>query len=469
MSEQIQTWETDPASGLQISVERPRIDGPPFAFFFPLPAPDPDPDSATPAFRYWNAAAALRRGADFWGPAMGPNAQWFTGPVLEVRLDAGADWNAVYNRRKLLFHRGVLNQDTVIYAAESADMLCHELGHAMLDIAQPNLWNTCHNEIAAFHESFGDVSAILCALQIPSVRNSVLAVTGGAIFQDTALSRIAKQFGTALHTLRPDEADSNCLRNAHNSFSYVPPETLNSTGSTAVLTSSPHSFSRVFTRAMLEALEGMMAVHASATPDRLHDITLELRDIMIEAVKRAPLVQLYYASVAAKMMLAAREKNEAYETVFRDIFVARSILSSASADAILSSPTPQEDTGFAGEIAENSRAIITSSVASERHGLTEAIEVEISANPLATTARSAVEDASLSPLSPEEAATMFVDRLFERGLVDIREEETESPLSEGLVTHRIERIGGRLHLKRVSFQFSQSMAARRHYQEKGGS
>jgi hypothetical protein len=339
----------------------------------------------------------------------------------------------------------------------------------MLDIAQQNLWNICNEETAAFHESFGDVSAILCALQIPSVRNSVLAATGGAISQDTALSRIAEQFGTALHTLRPDEADSNCLRNAHNSFNYVPPGALSSTGSTAVLTSSPHSFSRVFTRAMLEALEGMLVIHAPATPDRLLEITLELREIMIESVKQAPLVPQYYASVAAKMMLAAREKNEAYETVFRDIFVARSILSSASADAILSSPTPQEDTGFAGEVEENGRAIITSAVASERYGIREAFEVEISANPLATAARSAVEDASLSPLSPEEAATTFVDRLFERGLVDIRELQAESPLSEDLVTHRIERIGERLHLKRVSFQFSQSMAARRHYQENGGS
>lgn len=459
MPAQIQIWESDPASGVQITVDKPRIDGPPFAFFFPLPRPDTNPDSTTPGFRYWNAAATLRRGADFWGPAMGPNAQWFTGPVLEVRPDVGIEWNAAYNRRKLLFYRGELSQDEFIYAAESADLLCHELGHAMLDIAQKNLWNICNEEAAAFHESFGDVSAILCALQVPSIRNSLLATTGGAIFQDTTLSRIAEQFGTALHTLRPLEAASNCLRNAHNSFNYSPPGTLGSTGSTAVLTSSPHSFSRVFTRAMLEALAGMLAIHAPATPDRLLDVTRELRDIMVEAVKGAPIVPQYYASVAAKMMLAARDKSEAYEAIFRDIFVGRSILSSASADAILSSPTPQDDTGYASEVGENSRTTITSSVASERYGLTEAFEVEISADPLVTAARSAMKNAPLTPISPEEAAITFVDRLFERGLVDIRGDEAESALSEDLPTHRIERIGGRLHLRRVSFQFSQSMAA----------
>ena len=306
---QIKIWESDPASGVQISVEKPRISGPPFAFFFPLPAPDPNPDCATDAFRYWNAAAALRRGADFWGPAIGLNAQWFTGPVLEVNPDAGIDWNAAYTRRKLLFYRGRVNQDEFIYTANSADLLCHELGHAMLDIAQPNLWHIGNEEADAFHESFGDVSAILCALQLPSVRDSLLATTGGAISQDTTLSRIAEQFGTALYTMRPLEAAPNCLRNAHNNFNYVPPATLGLTGSTAVLTSSPHSFSRVFTRAMLEALAGMLAVQAPATADRLLDVTLELRDIMVEAAKAAPIVPQYYASVAAKMVLAAQDKN----------------------------------------------------------------------------------------------------------------------------------------------------------------
>ena len=155
-----------------------RIKKSPFKFGFPPPALLPSLDTATEDFRYWIAAEALRRGADFWGPKVTARPAWFCGPELEVRLDVGIRWDANYERLALNFFHGVLSSGVNIYAAASGDMLCHELGHAMLDAIQDRLWHTVYKEVDAFHESFGDVSAILCALQIPTMRSSILTYTG---------------------------------------------------------------------------------------------------------------------------------------------------------------------------------------------------------------------------------------------------------------------------------------------------
>ncbi len=457
LAEQIQVWENDPASSGLVSVDKPSIEQPPFPFSFPPPRLDPDSDTGTANFRYWNAAAALTRGADFWGPAVAPATEWFGGAILDVRLDVGIRWNSAYDRRALNFFRGQLAPGHFIYAAESADILCHELGHAMLDVAQTQLWNAGNEEIAAFHESFGDVSAILCALQLESMRSSILASTSGNIYVASRLSRVAEQFGTGLYSLFPADADCDCLRNAYNPFCYVPPASLNPTGPSSMLTAKPHSFSRVFTGAMLEIMAGMLAVHPGATQDQLRDVTIELRDIMIEAVRQAPLVPQYFASVSAKMMLAAIGKNPAYEAVFRNVFIGRLILSLESATAILTSATPQDDTGFAAEVIERRYTPKIGPIPSAHYGLGEALYVELPADPAETIARSAARNGrSLDPLSAEDAARTFVDRLFINGLVDVdidrkdhKDREGENIFSPVQPTHRIERIDDQLILRRI--------------------
>ena len=176
-AQQILIWEDDPASpGVLIMAAKPNIGQIPFKYTFPPPALATSQHSNTPQFRYWNAAAALRRGADFWGPNV-VRGQWFRGPALTVRLEVGPGWNAGYDRQALNFYYGVSSAAT-IYAVASPDMLCHELGHAMLDAIEELLWNTLALEIEAFHELFGDMSAILCSLQIPSMRDSRSGVSG---------------------------------------------------------------------------------------------------------------------------------------------------------------------------------------------------------------------------------------------------------------------------------------------------
>ena len=62
----ISAWEDDPEPGVLITRPVPDLAVKPLAFSFPAPAPKPDQyHPGTPQFRYWTAAEALRRGADY--------------------------------------------------------------------------------------------------------------------------------------------------------------------------------------------------------------------------------------------------------------------------------------------------------------------------------------------------------------------------------------------------------------------
>src|SRR5256886_11198540 len=104
------------------------------------------------------------------------DTSWQPGPTLGVVLDAGVDLNAYYDRRELAFFHDTVARTTV-YTGESPDVLCHELGHALLDALRRELWAAMSLEVAAFHEPFGDISALLPALHLPSLPPQLLSGT----------------------------------------------------------------------------------------------------------------------------------------------------------------------------------------------------------------------------------------------------------------------------------------------------
>src|SRR5436190_4659836 len=132
----ISVWEDDPGSGVLVSRPVPDIAKKPLAFSFPASARKPAIyQPGTPGFRYWTAAEALRRGADFWAGRV-PLANWQMGATLKILLDEGTDLNAYYDRHALNFFHGLSPTGTV-YSGESPDVICHEMGHAILDAFKP--------------------------------------------------------------------------------------------------------------------------------------------------------------------------------------------------------------------------------------------------------------------------------------------------------------------------------------------
>ena len=55
---------------------------------------------------------------------------------------------------------------------------------------------------------------------------AVIAETGGKLYRSTRLSRLAEQLGWAIRQRQPGDVETDCLRNAVNSFFYQDPQAL---------------------------------------------------------------------------------------------------------------------------------------------------------------------------------------------------------------------------------------------------
>jgi hypothetical protein len=459
--QQISVWEDDAESAVQVSRPLPDPSKSPLAYDFSGNAPAPGGKPGTASFRYWTAAEALRRGADFWAPRV-PSGKWEVGDRLPVLLDEGVDLNAYYDRQALNFFHGPAPSapSHVAYSGESPDVVCHEMGHAILDAIKPQLWSAASHEAAAFHESFGDMSAILSALQLQSLRSAILQDTGGNLYRNSRLSRLAEQLGSAIRAQHPDAVDPDCLRNAVNSFTYQDPVTLPQMAPASQLSSEPHSFSRVFTGAFFEALAGMLhakaANPASPTEQELLAVSQEMGDILVAGARQAPVVSNFYAQVATGMVQASGSKNSAYPPIFKGVFVRRSILSLQAATTVeaLHQSFAAAAIGPA-EAAGPTDALDTMALPAALYGLDQPLLVETPSQPRRIFAASAAPDASsIDPASSVTAARAFVDDLFRRGRVDYNGVgRPEARLEHGhrLRSHELVSEAGAVRLRRRLF------------------
>ena len=410
----VRVWEDDPLAEGAVPVERaqPKLPGKPMGLTIDVPAPPAKLyKPGTDNFRYWVAAEALQRGAAFWKSVLPKGTSWQVGTNLPVRLDAGDKLNAIYTRNDLrFFHTTVGGQ--VMFTAESPDTLNHELGHAVLDAVRPQLWDAMTHEVAAFHESFGDMSSILSALQLPAIREQALEDTGGSLYRSSRLSRVMEQLGWGQRHRQPCSADADCLRNAVNCFSYAPPKTLPLTSPAVLLSSAPHSFSRVFTAAFFQMYAGMvLLLNRPPTSDDLLTASIDAGRLLVTAVAAAPVVTNYFSQVAAHLLEADRELFDArYASAIEFGFVGRGILSLPSAVAARS-PTASRAASTFDVDAE----LPTSAFSGSEFGLDRPVVMRVAGHPrrLAVTAV-ARDGGSEPPAAAEDAAAGFLRELLIR-------------------------------------------------------
>jgi hypothetical protein len=341
------SWIDDPGAGNSpdggsvLLRPIPRTEIGPFPSIIVTPAAPP-PDQypiGSAGFRFWVASEALRRVADFWGTILPATTPWHStvGSPLPVLLDAGSELNAYYDRSGLkFFHKNIAGR--TVFSGESPDVVCHEFGHAVLDAIRPQLWDVTAFEVGAFHESFGDMSAILAALQLPEMRAAVLTETDGKLAHSSRLSRLAEQLGWAIRQARPDDTDADCLRNAVNSFSYVSPSHVPMDAPASMLSREVHSFSRVFTGAFFEALAGMFAI-LPQTEAGLQTASADMARYLVQAVTAAPVVSSYFAQVGAHLVKAAATDNDDYAEAINSAMLRRGVLSVKGAVAIAKEPS----------------------------------------------------------------------------------------------------------------------------------
>lgn len=458
-STQILAWEDDPGQpdtpNQPIGQPIPEIGKPPFPSNIAANVPSPGGAEGTPEFRYWAAADALRRAADFWGGLCGEAAPWHStvGPQLTVHLDQGEDFNAYYDRAGLNFFHGAIG-DRVLYSGESPDVVCHEFGHAILDSLQPQLWDVHSAEPPALHEAFGDISAMLSSLQLPSVRSGVIAATSGKLDRSSRLSRLAEQLGWAIRQSHPDAVESDCLRNASNSFFYRDPLTLPPMAPASGLCSEPHSFSRVFSGAFLSALGGMFSAQATHDEPALEQVTQDAGKLLVEAARNTPVCVSYFSQFAAHMLAADQaELGGKYTEALRNGFVRHGVL--ALPDATSTPPT-----GAAAEVATSAAAEASSpqriALPGQPYGLDEHLLVHAPVEPKRFDVMGAALDTGSVPESSYEAAAAgYVEDVFRRGHVAIDPEigtGREVAVRASHATHEVRREDDALILVRRLFK-----------------
>jgi len=500
---QINSWEDDPFSEA-IPTANPSSPDPVVVDVSTTTAPllrvtilDPQPLPAryppgTPDFRYWVAAEALSRGINFWTPLLPTGTRWSaaTSP-LQVNLVVGQWLNAQYRRIDgLRFFQKTVN-DVPVFSGESPDVVCHELGHAILDALRPELWNAASIEQAAFHEAFGDMSCILCALQLPTYRQKILDETQGRLNVTSRLSRAAEQLGWALRQSHPDSVDPDSLRNAANSFFYEPPEQLPTFAPFSALSSEPHSFARVFTGAFLDVFGAMLTISGAANDANLLTVSRALGQLLIDGIRTAPLTPAYFGQVAAAMIQADQARNGGqYGNALSIAFVQRGILSPNSITALANAPVPHFEpapgapaddaaavTGHGGvsDIGGTQMLITYDGGAynqSYRHGFEDAPDLTTRSIPdefglgaqllvhvptdqdAFAVAPAAPGIGSVEKIPPEQAARHFVEGLVRQGRVDLG--STTSVAATNLssiedATHELEDAPGGKVLRRLYF------------------
>jgi len=465
-------WEDDPGDPTQLPAPAPITVAAPDPSAAPLPfkiaGSTPAPQVYAPGtanFRFYAAASALRRTADFWGAIVSSGTGWELGKILPVLLDSGVDLNAFYTRGGFGDAPGLhFFHDTVgghtYFSGESPDVASHEMGHAVLDAIRPQLWDAQTIEAAAFHESFGDMSAMLSVLQIASFRQAVVGETGGTLNRASRLSRLAEQLGAAIRIQHPDAVEADCLRNAVNSFFYRDPQTLPPSAPATQLSSEPHSFSRVFTAAFLDVLAGVFKLQGSApTADDLLAASADAARLLVAGILDAPVVPDYYSQVAAHMISTgeAAPFNGKYRNVLKSAFVRRGILSLEAAATVTSvkAPPPRK-AAFAAAGQAEAAELPQATISGANYGLTRAaLKVHTAEQPKRFAVTSAALTlAPLEPRSGQNAAQSFTDDLFQRGRVDVREHahpETGITHTPAMKTHVVVEEKGDLVLRRRTF------------------
>lgn len=259
-------------------------------------------------------------------------SRWPGTKNLNVLPRAGVDFNAYYDRRNLkFFYDTDTTTNKVVYCADSVDIVAHEFGHALLDAMRPDLWSSMALEVWAFHEAFADINGILTLMQYDEVLQYAIDETAGELTGSNVLSRCAEELGIAVYHVYNGASDgslSNALRDASVRYDYVRPETLPDFGRDDVLTSEPHSFSRVFSGCFWAMLVAVYQ-QKKETTDRMTALKYARDTMAAYLTKAVPIAakgNRFYGAVCRAILAADKAKDSVHQEVIKGVMDDRKIL-----------------------------------------------------------------------------------------------------------------------------------------------
>jgi hypothetical protein len=266
-------------------------------------------EPGTPDFLFWQSREAALRAVSTFETINGARVgKWARSPDpkrLEVTPNGGNDLNAYYDGRGLRFFEYATGAKTT-FSGASTDVVAHEAGHALLDQLRPSLWDSSFIEVGAFHESFGDCSALLTAFADAPSRTRARARLRRANFLEAVAEDLSDGVRRALGPNHPAAEP----RHARNTFRWALPSTLPASGPPPVLTGEVHSFSRVFTGCFYDLVLNILRAKigtAVPTSARLWQTVRTAGQLLIGAAHDAPETARFFQSVGRTMVLVDQQ------------------------------------------------------------------------------------------------------------------------------------------------------------------
>lgn len=186
-----------------------------------------------------------------------------------------------------------------------SDVVSHEVGHAVLDALRPTYITSFSVPSGGYHESFGDMVAMLRALHEPEVLNALKQETKGDLSKSNIATKLAEEFGMSL-------VGKPYLRDAVNEHKFADQHFLSYTGKPEDgangFGTEPHAYANLFTGAFYDLFQKVYD-KASADPDAtFHQAVAQARDTMghllFRATELAPVGNPAYPEMAMAFLQA---------------------------------------------------------------------------------------------------------------------------------------------------------------------
>jgi hypothetical protein len=263
---------------------------------------------------------------------LGRRISWgFEGNRLTIVPHAGNGENAYYDRGSKSLQLYWFESDKgTVFTCLSSDIVNHEFGHAVLDGLRPHYYESVGAQTAAFHEFFGDLTAILMAFRNNAFRKVVLRESNGRLTGAQLLAGLAQQFGRA-------------TQNAPYLRSGLNDKTMKSLADTL----EPHALSEVMTGAMFDILMGIFAKHQANEVNRakaggskkpsdiraLADTVPRMQMLAIQPLDLLPPCSVTFRDYALAVLRAAQITDptdpSGYRELMLDGFIKRGVLKEA--------------------------------------------------------------------------------------------------------------------------------------------
>lgn len=292
-----------------------------------------------PRFHGANALAAVSKTLNLFEKAYGQSVRWATGrDQLDIHPDNGQTLNAFYSRKDkglFFFHSTDPVTQQVVHGADSGEVTSHEGGHAILDAIRPGYMSSWSGDAGGFHESFGDVMAMLTSMQDPRVLQEVANQTGGDLRKPNLLAALGEELGITInHTAGKNATGGDYTRNAINDFVWQKPSSLPHNAPPDKLSSEPHSWSRLWTGAVYDILEQLTQERMQESPDMVSALAGardELTEMYGRLMRHAPKGGFSYKQMAAAFLQSDLEENDGKRAgMLGKVFARRKILGDES-------------------------------------------------------------------------------------------------------------------------------------------